>query len=240
MKTMEKAPLIFEKMAAIMADATPIAKDQRNKDQGYTFRGIDDVYNTLHSIFSKHKVFLVPEVLESSREERKTKSNSLLIYTIQRVKFTFYAVDGSSVSAIVEGEGMDTSDKSTNKSSSGALKYALLQIFLIPTAEMKTGDADASTPQPMSKAEEIAQLIADAPNTMQVLNLIATNFNVIGKDNELFGSALLTGIALVQTEEDLKALKSSFPNPFNMEGPVKKAAIEKYKEITKSNQDATA
>jgi hypothetical protein len=68
-----------------------------------------------------------------------------LIYSICTIKYTFYAEDGSSVSATVIGEGMDSGDKATNKAMSIAFKYACFQVFCIPTEEMK--DPDADTPE---------------------------------------------------------------------------------------------
>jgi hypothetical protein len=51
--------------------------------------------------------------------------------------------DGSSVTTVITGEAMDSGDKATNKAMSVALKYALLQMFLIPTDDMR--DPDATT-----------------------------------------------------------------------------------------------
>ena len=53
------------------------------------FRGIDAVMNALHPVLVKNKVFLVPEVLEQSREERKTKSGANMIYLICKIRYTF-------------------------------------------------------------------------------------------------------------------------------------------------------
>ena len=41
---------------------------------------------------------------------------------------------------------MDSGDKATNKAMAIAMKYALFQVFCIPTEEMK--DPDAETPEP--------------------------------------------------------------------------------------------
>ena len=108
------------------------------------YRGIDVVMNVLQPLMSKHKVFAVPEVLESERQERTTAKGGTLIYTVLKVRYTFYAADGSSVCAVVQGEGMDSADKSSNKAMSVAFKYACFQVFCIPTEEMK--DPDAETP----------------------------------------------------------------------------------------------
>jgi hypothetical protein len=91
-------------------------------------------------------IFVVPEVLEANREERQTKQGSNLIYSILRMRYTFYASDGTSVSAVVIGEGMDSGDKASNKAMSIAFKYACFQVFCIPTEEMVKEDPDLNTP----------------------------------------------------------------------------------------------
>lgn len=133
---------IYEAIAAIMADCPAITKSQKNQQQGFMYRGVDVVMNVLQPLMIKHKVFVVPEVVESQREERQTSRGGSLIYTTLKVKYTFYADDGSSVCAVVQGEGMDSGDKSSNKAMSVAFKYACFQVFCIPTEEMKDPDAD--------------------------------------------------------------------------------------------------
>lgn len=138
--------MIYKQLIACLRGTSAITKDKKNAQQGYRFRGIDDVYNALHPIFEENGVLPVPEVLESRREERQTKGGGNLIYTVLKLKVTFYAEDGSNVSAIVQGEGMDSADKSTNKAMSAAYKYALFQLLCIPTEET-AADADAETPE---------------------------------------------------------------------------------------------
>ena len=143
---------IYEAISAVMADVGAVGKDKVNQLQKYNFRGIDDVMNALNPAMVKHKVFVAPEVLEEKREERTTGKGGLLIYSILKVKFTFYTVDGSSVEATVIGEAMDSGDKSMNKAMSAAFKYACFQTFCIPTEEMKGSEVDS--PEPAPKVEE--------------------------------------------------------------------------------------
>ena len=134
---------IYESICAIMQDVPAIAKAQRNSQQGFYYRGVDAVMNVFQPLLAKHKVFVVPTIVDSKREERQTKNGGNLIYTILQVCFTFYAEDGTNVCAIVQGEGMDSADKSGNKAMSVAFKYAMFQVFCIPTEEMKDPDADS-------------------------------------------------------------------------------------------------
>lgn len=146
---------IFQSINAIMAAAEPIGKNKKNVQQGFAYRGIDDMYNELQPLFAKNKVFITSEVLEISREERTTKSGGLLIYTILKVKFTFFAEDGSNVTSIVTGEAMDSGDKGANKALSVALKYCLMQLLLIRTEDLTAADPDGQTHeiQPSQPAE---------------------------------------------------------------------------------------
>lgn len=101
------------------------------------FRGIDMIMNHVSPLFTKHGIFMVPQVLDSFREERQTRNGGNMIYTRLRIKYSFYATsDGSCVEAIVDGEGMDSGDKSTNKALAVGMKYALFQVLCIPTEEM--------------------------------------------------------------------------------------------------------
>ena len=141
---------IFETINAVMADIGAVGKTSKNQQQGFMFRGIDAVMNAINPALTKNKLFIVPEILEQSREERTSikkdsygnEKTSTLIYSICKIKYTFYAEDGSNISAVVIGEGMDSGDKATNKAMSIAFKYACFQVFCIPTEEMVDPDAE--------------------------------------------------------------------------------------------------
>ena len=139
----ETEPLIFAAIAAAMNDIEAIGKNKQNSAQKFYFRGIDDVYNSLHPIFAKNKIFTIPEVLDDRQEIRATRDGGgTLIFRVLKIKYTCYAEDGSSVSGIVLGEAMDTGDKSANKAMSIAHKYFLMQLFAIPTEDIADPDAD--------------------------------------------------------------------------------------------------
>lgn len=139
---------IYEAIAAVMGEIGAVGKTSKNAQQGFMFRGIDAVMNAINPALIKYKVFIVPEVLEQTREERTNSKGTTLIYSVCKIKYTFYAEDGSSIAATVIGEGMDTGDKATNKAMSIAFKYACFQVFCIPTEEMKDPDAECHEVKP--------------------------------------------------------------------------------------------
>lgn len=137
---------IYAAIAAVMHDVGYVSKDSYNEGQRYKFRGIDATMNAMHPAMVKNGVFVTPEILEMSREERAGRNGGILVYSIAKVRYTFYTADGSSVTATVMGEGMDSGDKSMNKAMSAAYKYALFQTFCIPTEEMI--DSEQDNPEP--------------------------------------------------------------------------------------------
>lgn len=136
---------IYKLIPKIMADIEPVAKSQTNTFQKYKFRGIDDFLNAANPVMSKHGVFCISSVLTETHSEHKTNDGKNSFRVLLKVSHKFYAHDGSFVECVNVGEGVDTSDKATNKAMTAALKYALLQTFCVPTEDMIDGDRDHVT-----------------------------------------------------------------------------------------------
>lgn len=137
---------IHELMGKVLAELPAIGKNQRNEAQRFMYRGYDDVLNALNPLLAKHGVFYVPEPLERIGEERTTAKGGSMYVTHLHVRYTFYAPDGSSVSASGWGEGADTGDKATSKAMTMALKYVLFATFAISTEDQ--ADPDGQTQEP--------------------------------------------------------------------------------------------
>lgn len=132
--------LIFIQMAKVIQDVGAIGKNQTNTHQGFKFRGIDDLYNACHDAFARHHIFSTQEVLEHLVEEGKTRNGSVNFHHRVLLKIKFHTLDGSSVESVLWGESMDTQDKGMNKAYSIAMKYALIQALMIPTADLEDPD----------------------------------------------------------------------------------------------------
>lgn len=159
------AEMIYSAINAVMSEIGSIGKEKRSQ-QGYMYRGIDDVMNALNPSFIKNKVFAVPEVMEQIREERSSNKGNALIYSVCKVKYTFYAEDGSHVDVVTVGEGMDSGDKATNKAMAIAFKYACFQLFCIPTVEM-VDDTDARPVDPDRESHELSSNKGESHNVQR-------------------------------------------------------------------------
>lgn len=142
-----EAQLIFKKIQMISQELEAVAKIQDNKVQKFKFRGIDDIYNALHPLLAKHGVFSVPTILNHDRGERKTNAGGLMTERVLTIQYRFYAEDGSFFDSVVQGEALDTGDKASSKAMAIAHKYVLLQVFSIPTDEVKDPDAESHEPR---------------------------------------------------------------------------------------------
>jgi hypothetical protein len=137
---------IYQAISNVAAElaAIGIGKTSRNQQQGFAFRGIDAVMNTLAPLLAKHRLVVLPRVLARQCVERVTGKGTALFYVVVEVEYDLVAaVDGSRHTVRVVGEAMDSGDKATNKAMSAAYKYAMFQTFCVPTEG--TPDADAET-----------------------------------------------------------------------------------------------
>lgn len=157
-----------------------IAKDRKNQQQGFMFRGIDAVYNALAPALVKHGLLILPRITSRTVTERATKSGGALFYVVVEAEFDFVSTeDGSKHTVKTYGEAMDSGDKATNKAMSIAYKYAAFQAFCIPTEDTAI-DADATAhnvaSQPRNNQPQSAQQQSKQPlDTLegQTLNAVS-------------------------------------------------------------------
>jgi hypothetical protein len=135
--------------------AVGISKSRRNQQQGYQFRGIDEIYNVVSPMLAEAGLCILPRVLSRQQTERATIKGGVLFSVVVEVEFDFVSSkDGSRHTIKTFGEAMDSADKATNKAMSAAYKYAVIQAFAIPTEG--DNDADAHSPE-VTPAQPAAQ-----------------------------------------------------------------------------------
>lgn len=154
-------PSVFEAFAAMLRDVGAVGKlGVGPRDQGgYAYRKLDDIYDALHPAWAAHGLFPVPRVVSRTTSTRSTKSGATMQYVELEVEYTVYGPAGDSfVAGPVWGEGLDTSDKATNKAMQQAAKYLLIQMTLLATNEP---DADGLAPEFGDGPERQLEPLAD-------------------------------------------------------------------------------
>jgi hypothetical protein len=124
---------------------------EKNGGVPFAFRGVDQVVSHLAPLLKEKGVVVVPEVLDRVTSTREIGNNKAITQTDLLTKFTFYAPDGSSVSATTAGLAQDYADRSAAQSQSVAFRVALLQVFKLPTTDK----------EPEVAGEETQKYIAD-------------------------------------------------------------------------------
>lgn len=173
-----------------------IAKNSKNQMQGFNFRGIDAVYNTLAPLLAKHKLCILPRCLERICVERTNAKGTALFYVTVKSDFDFVGIDGSKHTITTYGEAMDSGDKATNKAMSAAYKYAAFQAFCIPTEETAI-DADAET-------HEVVKVTLSESQFSDLLTAINE-----ANDVKPIGAMLKSAVTQGATEKQLNELRTA-------------------------------
>ena len=144
---------IYAKLGQVMKATKVIGKNQKNQQQGFMFRGIDDFMNELHDLLADAGIIIIPSEKEHIQEQYTTKNGTAQFRSRLHMSFTFASTDdGSSVTADGWGEAADSGDKGYNKCKSIALKYVLMQMFLVPTKDI--ADPNRETPDEVVGRQE--------------------------------------------------------------------------------------
>lgn len=163
---------IVERMALVMRDVEHVGKTGDNREQHYKFRPVDEFMNALHMPLVRHEVVVTPKVLTRDSFERDRRRQGEIIGVTRvvelLVEYTFHSPDGTTLTTVTAGEGADVADKATNKAMAGALKYAIMQTFMVPTREIVDGDADTPEIPSGSRQQHAQNAAADAADDVLV------------------------------------------------------------------------
>jgi hypothetical protein len=194
--------LIYKKMSDVMKDVKAIGKDQKNTQQGFKFRGIDQFVNALYPALTKHNVFMAPRAINFNQELKDVVRGNGKAGVDKHVsilmEYDFYAEDGSKITVgPIPAEGLDSGDKATNKALSAALKYALIQTFSIPTEDM--AEADLESPEIGTTTTDTATAQVKASPTSAVEPLKKSSFR---KTKPAETTAVTTATADIISDEE--------------------------------------
>lgn len=150
---------IYEIISKIAEEAGALAPEQTG-GVPFAFRGIDGTVAHLSPHLRKHGVVVVPKILDRVTTQREVGTKAIT-QTDLLAEFTFYAPDGSSVTATTAGLAQDFADRSAAQAQSVAFRVALLQTFFLPTHSKSPEEAGEDTQRAI--AEEAAKTPAKSP-----------------------------------------------------------------------------
>ena len=153
-----------QKLAEVRRRIGYVQKRGRNERHNYSYVTAADIAGAVGDILAELGVIVVPRLESISHEPARTGRTDGEHLTHVVMSYSFVDVDTAEEIAVkVAGEGVDAGDKAPYKAMTGALKYALLQSFLLATGddpEDERVDARFTTPgsDRTINAEELREL----------------------------------------------------------------------------------
>jgi hypothetical protein len=150
-----------QKLAEVRRRLGYIQKRGHNERFNYSYVTAADIAGAVGDILSELGVVVIPSLENITYESTAGRGETTRMARVV-MAYTFADVDsGEEIVAKVAGQGLDVGDKAPYKAMTGALKYALLQSFLLATGddpEDERMDARFTTPERPIGADEIREL----------------------------------------------------------------------------------
>ncbi len=164
-----------QKLAEVRRRIGYIQKRGHNERLNYSYVTAADIAGSVGDILSELGVVVIP-CLENITYESATGRGETTRMARVVMAYTFSDVDsGEEIVAKVAGQGLDSGDKAPYKAMTGALKYALLQSFLLATGddpedermEARFTAPGADRPIGADEVRELEKLIGDTGTELE-------------------------------------------------------------------------
>jgi hypothetical protein len=124
-----------QKLAEVRRRIGYIQKRGHNERFNYSYVTAADIAGSVGDILSELGVVVIPSLENITYESTAGRGETTRMARVV-MAYTFSDVDsGEEIVAKVAGQGLDVGDKAPYKAMTGALKYALLQSFLLATGD---------------------------------------------------------------------------------------------------------
>jgi hypothetical protein len=169
-----------EKFAEVRRRLGYVQKRGHNERHHYSYVTAADLAGAVGDILAELGVVVIPQLQSISTEPPRSSSER-----ITRIVMNYRFVDarsGEELTVRVAGEGADPGDKAPYKAMTGALKYALLQSFLLATGddpEDERADSKAALgPERVITPEQVRELQGLIEETGTELERVLTYYRV--------------------------------------------------------------
>jgi ERF superfamily len=153
-----------QKLAVVRRRIAYVQKRGHNERKSYNYVTAADIAGAVGDILAELGVVVVPRLESISHEPARTSRSEVEHLARVVMAYTFMDVDtAEEITVKVAGEGLDAGDKAPYKAMTGALKYALLQSFLLATGDDPENDSAQShyvrSSQPRTVTEQETKAI---------------------------------------------------------------------------------
>jgi ERF superfamily len=170
-----------QKLAVVRRRIAYVQKRGHNQRHNYNYVTAADIAGAVGDILAELGVVVVPRLESISHEAVRSSGSGTEHATHVVMSYSFLDVDtAEEITVKTAGEGLDSGDKAPYKAMTGALKYTLLQSFLLATGddpeEERVSPTNHSSPTHESHSKrlitveevrELGQLIADTGTELE-------------------------------------------------------------------------
>lgn len=148
----EQTGSIYKKLLTVMKCIGTLEKRGQNKSQGYDYLMAEDVLEEVRQKFGEVGLVLLPTCKTQEIISGQTQKGTANYLTRVEMDYTICDVDtGEKLTFSWQGLGQDTGDKGLYKAYTGAIKYFLRNLLLIPTTD--DPENDGSEPKPKRQSD---------------------------------------------------------------------------------------
>ena len=169
-----------QKLAEVRRRIGYVQKRGHNERHNYSYVTAADIAGSVGDLLAELGVVVIPRLEDISYESAVGRGEATRMARVV-MAYTFADVDsGDEIIAKVAGQGLDPGDKAPYKAMTGALKYALLQSFLLATGDdpederVSPGNHSAPPREPNSErtitpeaARDLRQLVEDTGTDLE-------------------------------------------------------------------------
>ena len=167
----ERPKGLYSKLHAVYQTIEAVTKEGTNQAQGYKYVRAVDISRAVRRAFSELGLFLVTSIIRTTvTPQGTTKSGTPMFLTQVDVEFVVIDAEGDTSTGLRfqgVGQGSDTGDKGVYKAITGALKYGLRTLFMIPD---EADDPEVPRPdeKPDPRRTNVKPLGRVAPTSSQI------------------------------------------------------------------------
>ena len=194
---------LIQKLAEITNEIERIPKNGHNDFHNYDYALESDIKDVVRPLLVARCLFMLSDEKSRTVTEIKTQKGTQQLVTLEIEYSIFDGDTGETIKFTGFGDGQDAGDKAVYKAKTGALKYALTSLFLIPTGDDPETEGKKPLQPPKTINEEQVKTVEDLIHTVasmsnsnpaQVLGQLKTESGITKTINKMteadFGIAL--------------------------------------------------
>lgn len=194
---------LMHKLVEIMNTIERIPKRGHNDFHHYDYALESDIKDVVRKELAARNIILLSHELSRTATPVVTKKGGQEQIITLEIEYTLIDADsGESTKFVGYGDGQDAGDKAVYKAKTGALKYALTSLFLIPTGDDPENEGQSLQPKYIKEdqvqylrdmAEKTANIGGGTPSeivgALKTTLKVAADFNKF--DQQTFEAAVL-------------------------------------------------